>query len=83
MNEDFEEWWAGILGAWTEVAPSYVQADVQPIAGHMRGLWKRGATVAEFRQALEVAFASKAVTKRRALFYAYGVLRNWLTESGR
>jgi hypothetical protein len=69
------------LVAWKEIAPSYVQATVRPLAGHLRDLHAAGATSLQFREALEIAFQQPGVTKRAALSYAYGIVRRQLGGS--
>jgi hypothetical protein len=79
--EEFEAWYEEILRAWRETAPSYVHLNMTPLAGTLRDYRAKGMTLAQFREALEIAFAQRGVEKRRALAYAYGVVRRQLGES--
>lgn len=72
--DEFDEWHDYVLDLWWSIAPSYVQADVTPNDAHLRDLWGAGATVEQMREALELAFTVKTVTKRRAIYYAYSIV---------
>lgn len=61
--------------AWEMTAPGYVKQDVKVLDGELRDWIERGMTPKMFREALEMAFANRDVTKRNALAYAFGIVR--------
>jgi len=73
---DPEEWIESALIVWREVAPSYVQADLTPSRYDLREMYMLGASVERFREALEHSFTMATVTKRKALFVAYTIVKS-------
>jgi hypothetical protein len=71
----FELWRDAAYEAWDRIAPTYVQADVHPLMGHLRQMYELRVPVHFFAETLEVSFADPTVTKRQALAHTYNVLR--------
>lgn len=64
-----------LMGIWRRIAPTYVQADVTPLRGHLRSMFHEGVTPQLFEENLELSFRTPGVTKRQALNHAYRLSR--------
>lgn len=71
---DFETWRAEVVRVWEQRAPSYVRHDVALVKGTLREIHALGVTVDQFDEALEMAFATKSVRQRQAIYRAYVIM---------
>ena len=82
MTDEEEQRWVNAAHLiYEQTAPSYVRASVSLDLLTIRNLYYEGATLEQFREALEHAFSRRDVQKRKAFRYAVGIVRNQLRDA--
>lgn len=81
MADEEQRWVNAARLIYAKTAPTYVQASTSLDLLTIRNLYHDGATLDQFREALEHAFGRRDVEKRKAFRYAVGIVRNQLRDA--